>query len=107
MKKEIHPTYYKEASIKCACGAQFSAGSTDKEIFVEICSQCHPHYTGKQKLLDTAGRVDKFRAKVTAAAKANEAKVSKNKPAKEEIVEPEKKTIALEDLKDQVKTEDK
>lgn len=106
MKKEIHPTYYKDAVIKCACGAQFSAGSTDKEIFVEICSQCHPHYTGKQKLLDTAGRVDKFRAKVTAAQKANEAKTAKNKP--EKIEEPaEKKTIALEDLKDQVKTEDK
>ena len=106
MKKEIHPTYYKEAVIKCACGAQFSAGSTDKDIFVEICSQCHPHYTGKQKLLDTAGRVDKFRAKVTAAAKASEAKKPKTKTDKaEEIVE--KKTVALEDLKDQIKTEDK
>lgn len=70
MKKDIHPTYYKEAVIRCACGATFSAGATEKEIFVEICSNCHPFYTGKQKLVDTAGRVDKFKARMEAAEKA-------------------------------------
>jgi large subunit ribosomal protein L31 len=67
MKKDIHPTYHSEAKITCACGASFSAGSTLETIHVEICSQCHPYYTGKEKLLDTAGRVDKFRARVAAA----------------------------------------
>ena len=69
MKQEIHPTYYKEATITCACGVQYLVGCTVKEQKVEICSACHPFYTGKQKLVDTAGRVDKFKAKIEAAAK--------------------------------------
>jgi len=62
MKKEIHPKYY-EASASCACGNSFSIGSTKEEIKVEICSKCHPFFTGKQKLVDTAGRIDRFRKK--------------------------------------------
>ncbi len=62
MKKEIHPKYY-EASASCACGNSFSIGSTREEIKVEICSKCHPFFTGKQKLVDTAGRIDRFRKK--------------------------------------------
>ncbi len=62
MKKEIHPEYY-EANIQCACGNEFKAGSTAKEINVEICSKCHPFFTGKQKLVDSAGRVERFRRK--------------------------------------------
>ncbi len=62
MKKGIHPDYY-EAEIICACGNRFKAGSTRKEIRVEICSACHPFFTGKEKLVDTAGRVEKFRRK--------------------------------------------
>lgn len=61
MKKDIHPTYYPEAKIACACGSKFTAGSTKPEVFVEICSACHPFYTGKEKLIDTAGRVERFR----------------------------------------------
>ncbi|MFH1171654.1 MAG: 50S ribosomal protein L31 [bacterium] len=60
MKKEIHPTYYTDAKVTCACGNTFTTGSTVKEIHTEICSQCHPFYTGKQKLVDTARRVDRF-----------------------------------------------
>ncbi|MBW1670605.1 MAG: 50S ribosomal protein L31 [Deltaproteobacteria bacterium] len=59
MKDKIHPTYY-NAKVKCACGNEFEIGSTQKEIKVEICSKCHPFFTGKQKLMDTAGRVEKF-----------------------------------------------
>ena len=62
MKKDIHPEYYL-ASVRCACGNEFQVGSTLKEIKVEICSQCHPFFTGKQKLVDTAGRVEKFMRK--------------------------------------------
>lgn len=61
MKKDIHPTYYPKAKIICACGNTFTVGSTLEEIHVEICSKCHPFYTGKQKLVDTAGRVDRFK----------------------------------------------
>ena len=80
MKQGIHPTYNKEANVKCACGATYTIGSTDAEINVEICAACHPFYTGKQKLLDAAGRVDKFRARVAAAQKnkENKTKVAEN-----------------------------
>lgn len=61
MQKEIHPTYYHDARVMCACGNTFVTGSTVKEIHVEICSNCHPFYTGKQKYIDTAGRVDRFK----------------------------------------------
>ena len=60
MKTGIHPEYY-QATVKCACGNTFVTGSTQKEIHVEICSACHPFFTGKQKLLDTAGRVERFK----------------------------------------------
>jgi len=62
MKKGIHPEYV-EATVTCGCGASFKTRSTLKEIKVEICSQCHPFYTGKQKFVDTAGRVEKFQRK--------------------------------------------
>ena len=69
MKKEIHPEFNKEAKVTCACGATFTIGSTKKEIEVEICSQCHPFYTGQEKVVDTAGRVEKFKARQDKASK--------------------------------------
>ena len=60
MKEGIHPNY-EVTTVKCACGNQFQVGSTKKEIHVEICSNCHPFFTGKQKLVDTGGRVDRFK----------------------------------------------
>ncbi len=60
MKKDIHPNYEKKAKIKCACGAAYTVGSTKKNMSVEICAQCHPFYTGKQKYVDSAGRVKRF-----------------------------------------------
>ena len=62
MKKDIHPTYY-ETTVSCACGNRFKTRSTKKDIRIEICSKCHPFFTGKQKLVDTAGRVERFRRK--------------------------------------------
>ncbi len=59
MKAGIHPNY-EQTTIRCACGATYPTGSTKKNITVEICAKCHPFYTGKQKLVDTSGRVDKF-----------------------------------------------
>lgn len=69
MKKEIHPEFNKDAKVNCACGASFIVGSTSKEIKVEICSQCHPFYTNQEKIVDTAGRVEKFKARRAAAKK--------------------------------------
>ncbi|MGB9712465.1 MAG: 50S ribosomal protein L31 [Dissulfurimicrobium sp.] len=62
MKDGIHPKY-QTVKVRCACGNEFEVGSTANEIRVEICSQCHPFFTGKQKLIDTAGRVEKFQRK--------------------------------------------
>ena len=59
MKEGIHPEYY-QATVTCNCGNTFVTGSTKKDIHVEVCSKCHPFYTGKQKLVDTGGRVDRF-----------------------------------------------
>ena len=69
MKEKIHPTWYPEARVHCACGSTFTTGSTIKDISVEICSACHPLFTGQQKLIDTAGRVDKFNQRAAAAEK--------------------------------------
>ncbi|MDA1334556.1 MAG: 50S ribosomal protein L31 [bacterium] len=68
MKKEIHPQYFADAKIQCACGNVMHIGSTKKDIEVEICGNCHPFYTGKEKLIDAAGRVDKFKKRASKAA---------------------------------------
>ena len=68
MKADIHPQYNKKAHIKCGCGHSFTVGSTKDQIEVEICSNCHPFYTGKEKLIDTAGKVERFKARREKAA---------------------------------------
>ena len=68
MKKDIHPKYNDKAKTTCACGEVYDFGSTKGEINVEICANCHPFYTGNDKVIDTAGRVEKFRARKTAGA---------------------------------------
>ncbi|MBV1776744.1 50S ribosomal protein L31 [Burkholderiaceae bacterium DAT-1] len=62
MQAGIHPNY-KEINVTCSCGSVFKTGSTGKDLHIEVCSDCHPFYTGKQKIVDTAGRIDKFRQK--------------------------------------------
>ena len=79
MKKDIHPDYHADAKVICACGNKFTTGSTQSELKTELCSACHPFYTGKQKLVDTARRVEKFKAKET---KKTELKDRKGKTAK-------------------------
>ena len=69
MKAEIHPTYYTDAKVTCSCGNTFTMGATQKEIHVEICSQCHPFFTGNEKVIDAAGRVEKFKQRKAAATK--------------------------------------
>jgi large subunit ribosomal protein L31 len=67
MKKNVHPKYYENATIRCACGNVITVGSTEKEAEVEICAACHPFFTGKEKLVDVAGRVEKFKQKLQKA----------------------------------------
>jgi large subunit ribosomal protein L31 len=70
MKKDIHPKYDLKTKAVCACGAVFEVGSTMPEIHMEICSQCHPFYTGNEKIMDTAGRVERFKKRAAATTKA-------------------------------------
>ncbi|MBM4445054.1 MAG: 50S ribosomal protein L31 [Chloroflexi bacterium] len=61
MKEKIHPTYHADAKVVCACGHSFTTGATKKMIRVEVCSNCHPMFTGEQRIVDTAGRVERFK----------------------------------------------
>jgi large subunit ribosomal protein L31 len=69
MKKEIHPDYYPQASVVCACGERFTVGSTMSKIDIEICSSCHPFFTGEEKILDRGGRVERFKKRQAAGSK--------------------------------------
>jgi large subunit ribosomal protein L31 len=92
MQNKIHPAYHTKAQVKCACGNKFETGSTKEDIAVELCSACHPFYTGKQKLVDTARRVEKFHAKVSAQQEKSQTR--KGKKVKKETrarVKAEKK----------------
>ena len=60
MKEKIHPTYYPEAKVSCACGNSWVTGATQEEIRTDVCSACHPFYTGEQRIVDTAGQVERF-----------------------------------------------
>jgi large subunit ribosomal protein L31 len=87
MKKGIHPEYH-EATVKCVCGNEFKTRSTLKQINVEICSACHPFFTGQQKLIDSAGRVERYMKRY---AKSSEAKAAEAAKAAPEAPSAEKK----------------
>ncbi len=81
MKKDIHPTYYSNAKVTCACGNVFTIGSTKENIEVEICSACHPFYTGAEKILDSAGRVGKFKSRQAKGVETKSKKTAIKKTA--------------------------
>lgn len=94
MQATIHPKWYEEAKVTCACGNTFTIGAAIPEIKVEVCSNCHPFYTGQMKYLDVAGRVDAFRAKQKGAqkkvlSKTQKRKAKKEKRIKEDLDRPE------------------
>ena len=100
MKKDIHPET-KEATIECACGKVFKAESTKEDLEVEICSNCHPFYTGKEKIVDKMGRVEKFKQKMERAEKEKEEKAERDKKKEEKEEKEEEK----EEEKDSEKEE--
>ncbi len=77
MQKNIHPTYHSNATAKCVCGATYAVGSTKDALTVEICSACHPFYTGKENILDTAGRLDRFKKRQATATSIKAKKATK------------------------------
>lgn len=103
MKKNIHPQVYTDAVVTCVCGNTFTTISTEKNITVEICSNCHPFFTGQQKFVDTEGRIDKFAKKLKLAEQKKEAvkaKASKKSPEEKVKSEPKK---SLKDLLEEAK----
>ncbi len=84
MKDKIHPKYYPNAKVRCACGNVFTVGSTKELIEVEICSKCHPFYTGKKKVIDTMGRVEKFKKRLSQKRQETEKKKQQNKKEKQQ-----------------------
>jgi large subunit ribosomal protein L31 len=93
MKKNIHPKYQSNAKIICACGNVIETGSTLKEMKVEICSACHPFYTGKKKMMDTTGRVDRFKKMTEKATEKKEAAKAAKTAKKEKAEKAEKKPV--------------
>jgi len=89
MKKNTHPKYYENATIRCACGNTLKVGSTKENIEVEVCASCHPFFTGKGRIIDVSGRVEKFKRR--AAKKAETPSKKKEKRAAKSAAEPKKK----------------
>ncbi len=100
MKKGIHPKVYKDTKVTCACGNTFYTQSTLKEIHVEVCSQCHPFYTGVQKFVDTEGRVDSFKRKQELAKKLQ---LKRAKKLKKKAKRNQNSSLTLKDLLKQTK----
>ncbi|XLQ19815.1 MAG: 50S ribosomal protein L31 [Candidatus Moraniibacteriota bacterium] len=96
MKKDLHPNYIKDASITCSCGAEFTTGATREELSIESCSQCHPAYTGKKKIIDSTGRVDRFKKLAEKAAKAKNTRkdIKSKEDKKEEKAKKQEKATA-------------
>lgn len=84
MKKDIHPKFFNQATVTCVCGNSFTVGSTMEKINVEICSDCHPFYTGNEKVLDTAGRVEKFKTRASKAGVVAKKKTTKKAAKKDD-----------------------
>jgi large subunit ribosomal protein L31 len=89
MKAVIHPKWFKDAKITCACGNSFTAGAVTESIYVEVCSKCHPFYTGQMKYLDAAGRVEAFKSKLSHVSVKNVSKADKRKLKREKKIEAE------------------
>jgi len=102
MNTDIHPKYYPDATVTCNCGATFTVGSTEPEIRVEVCSACHPFYTGKANLIDTAGRVDKFKERRKKSEELASKKKSVTVASDAEKSAEKTNTEKLKELKKQV-----
>ncbi len=105
MKSGIHPTYHDDATITCSCGNVIKTGSTKESYTTELCSKCHPFYTGKQKTVDSAGRIEKFKAQQEAAAKKKSEKSARGGKKTKKSIE-EKVNEALQKEKEREEKED-
>lgn len=104
MKANIHPTWFAEAKVTCACGNSFVTGATQEAISVDVCYNCHPFYTGQMKYVDTAGRVDAFKSRQLKASGKVISKLEKRRIKKEKRMrEEEERPDTLEELRKEIK----
>lgn len=97
-KKDIHPKYYPNATVTCACGNTFTTGSTKPELRVDVCHKCHPFYTGEERIIDTGGTIERFKRKQKEAALKQKAKRRKQETEKMEERKTEKQPRTLREL---------
>ena len=97
MKANIHPTYYPDAKVICVCGHTFTTGSTQPNIKVEICSSCHPFFTGEMKFVDTKGQVQKFQAKQQVGVQMADV-VARKKAKKQHLPTDDRKPLTLKEM---------
>ena len=112
MKKGIHPKYYPEAKVVCSCGNTFTTGSTEELIRTDVCSACHPFFTGEQRIVDTAGQVERFMKRLEkreefAAEEAEEADAKTSKAPKKKLDEAEAAKAVAEKLRGEKATAEK
>jgi large subunit ribosomal protein L31 len=93
VRKDIHPKYYPEAKVVCACGNTWTTGSTVPEIHTDVCSKCHPFFTGEQRIVDTAGQVERFRRRLAMVEKVSADTVAKPSAAPEEATPGQKQGV--------------
>lgn len=106
MKVDIHPTYYPNAAITCSCGNVIKVGSTRENYTTELCSKCHPFYTGRQKTVDTAGRIEKFQSKIK-MAEASQEKLKAKKVRGRKSMEEKVNEVLKEQVERDKKKEEK
>ena|SRR3989344_3788048 len=99
MKANIHPKYFDQARVTCACGNSFTVGSTEEFIRIELCNKCHPFYTGEQKFVDTASRIQKFQTKQKNAEKIAMTRVKKIQEQKQKDDQPKTLREMLQAIK--------
>ncbi|MEA2020409.1 MAG: 50S ribosomal protein L31 [Patescibacteria group bacterium] len=102
MKEDLHPKYYPEAKVTCACGNKFTLGSTKPELEVEVCFACHPFYTGKSKFIDSEGRVEKFERKRKEAELREKEEKEREKKEKEKEKKEEEQPKTLKEMLERI-----
>ena len=105
MKPEIHPTYYPESRIVCACGTEYTVGATQKELHVEICAACHPFFTGEQRIVDTAGQVERFMRRLEVGATQRQTETQKAEARKQAEIDAKRQRRGLNPMRAGTATE--
>lgn len=106
MKPDIHPEWYPNAQVTCSCGASFTVGATVPNIHTEVCDSCHPFFTGEQRIVDTAGQVERFMRRLEAGASRRDKEVRRREEKKQAELEAKRRRRGLTPLREQKQAKD-